>query len=76
MNTSCQHNNVQFIGKFSLVGNYHCNDCGEEIDPVEYAKIKGDLNIQLLDYYKENPHKLNSHWRHHPWVKHLYESNP
>ena len=75
MNTSCQHNNVQFIGQFSLVGNYECRDCGEAIDPVEYAKMKGELNIQLLDYYRKNPHKLNPDNRNHPWVKHLYESS-
>lgn len=70
---SCNHDNVTFTGVFSLVGKYLCKDCGQSIDPVEYAKLKGNLNIQLLDYYEQNPEKLNVRWHHHPWVKHLYE---
>jgi hypothetical protein len=45
----------------------------EEIDPVKYAKLKGELNIALLDYYAEHPEELNPIWRDHPWVRHLYE---
>ena len=70
---NCNHDNVTFHGMFSLVGNYICNDCGQKIDPVEYAKLKGELNIQILDYYEQNPEKLNVQWHDHPWVKHLYE---
>jgi len=56
-----------------MIGNYHCADCGATIDPVEYAKLKGHLNIRLLDYYEKNPEKLKPEWRGHNWVKHLYE---
>ena len=51
---TCKHDNVVFNGMYSLVGNYLCKDCNIEIDPVEYAKMKGKLNIALLDYYEEN----------------------
>ena len=70
---NCNHESVTFIGKFSMVGNYHCDKCGLEIDPVEYAKMKGHLNIALLSYYKENPDKLLPQWRDHPWVREFYE---
>jgi len=73
MNLPCPHKQVTFLGKASLVGNYYCDVCGEKIDPIEYAKMNGDLNIALLDYYTKNPNKLNPSWRNHPWVKHLYE---
>lgn len=68
----CEHNKVTFVGQFSMVGNYRCDGCGEVIDPVEYAKMKGELNIKLLDYYEKNPEKLKLEWRQHPWVRHLY----
>jgi len=71
---SCEHNNVQFIGVYSLIGCYHCEDCGEKIDPVEYHKMKGDLHINLIDYYTEHPEKLQPMWQDHPWVRHLYEN--
>jgi hypothetical protein len=69
----CKHDNVVFNGMYSLVGNYLCKDCDIEIDPVEYAKMKGMLNIALLDYYEENPDKLDPMFHDHPWVAHLYE---
>lgn len=60
------------MGQSSFGGEYVCKDCYQHIDPVEYAKMKGDLNILLLDYYEKNPEKLDVYWRDHPWVKHLY----
>ena len=72
---TCKHDNVFFNGYYSLVGNYVCKDCNIEIDPVEYAKMKGILNIALLDYYEENPDKLDPMYHDHPWVAHLYERN-
>ena len=72
---TCKHDNVEFNGMYSLVGNYLCKDCNIEIDPVEYAKMKGKLNIALLDYYEENPDKLDPMYHDHPWVAHLYERN-
>jgi hypothetical protein len=41
---TCEHDNVVFIGIYSLVGNYVCKDCNAEIDPVEYAKMKELIN--------------------------------
>jgi len=70
---TCKHDNVTFHGLYSLIGNYICNDCGIKIKPVEYAKMKGHLNIALLDYYTENPDKLNHMWHDHPWIAHLFE---
>jgi hypothetical protein len=35
---NCQHNNVQFLGTYSLIGSYYCTDCGEIIDPQTYHK--------------------------------------
>jgi transposase-like protein len=32
---TCKHNNVEYAGTYSLVGNYVCKDCNVEIDPVE-----------------------------------------
>jgi len=72
---TCKHDNVVFNGMYSLVGNYLCKDCNVEIDPVEYAKMKGMLNVALLDYYEENPDKLDPMYHDHPWVAHLYERN-
>ena len=72
---TCKHDNVVFMGMYSLVGNYLCKDCNIEIDPVEFAKLKGKLNIALLDYYEENPDKLDPMYHDHPWVAHLYERN-
>ena len=72
---TCKHDNVVFNGMYSLVGNYLCKDCNIEIDPVEYAKMKGMLNVALLDYYEENPDKLDPMYHDHPWVAHLYERN-
>ncbi len=69
---TCKHDNVVFNGMYSLVGNYLCKDCKVEIDPVEYAKMKGMLNVALLDYYEENPDKLDPMYHDHPWVEHLY----
>ena len=43
---TCKHDNVVFVGMYSLVGNYVCKDCNIEIDPVEYAKMKGHLNYK------------------------------
>ena len=48
-------------------------DYVEEV--VEFAKLKGKLNIALLDYYEENPDKLDPMYHDHPWVAHLYERN-
>lgn len=59
----CPHENTQFVGYASLIGYYHCNDCGENIDPVEYAKLKGYFNVALVDYYIENIDKLNNFWK-------------
>ncbi len=72
---TCKHDNVVFMGMHSLVGNYVCKDCNIEIDPVEYAKMKGMLNVALLDYYEESPDKLDPMWRDHHSVKHIYERN-
>lgn len=70
----CEHNNVTFNGMYSLIGKYKCHDCGQEIDPVEYAKMKGMLNIKLMDYYKEYPYKLDPMWRDHWRVKDRYRN--
>ena len=70
---TCKHHNVVFNGIYSLLGNYLCKDCNIEIDPVEYDKMKGHLNVALLDYYEENPDKLDPMWQDHPSVAHLYE---
>jgi hypothetical protein len=80
---TCKHDNVEFMGIYRRVGNYVCwvrtivccKDCNVEIDPVEYAKMKGMLNVALLDYYEENPDKLDPMYHDHPWVAHLYERN-
>lgn len=68
----CEHNRVTFVGLYSLVGNYVCDDCEAIIDPVEHAKAKGDLNVALISYYEENPEKLKPMWRDHPTVRHIY----
>jgi hypothetical protein len=70
--TLCKHNDVVFLGVHSLVGRYVCNDCKAEIDPVEYARLKGDLNFALMGYYEEFPERLNPIWHDHPAVAHLY----
>ena len=70
---TCKDDNVEFAGTYSLVGKYVCKDCNVEIDPVEYAKMKGHLNISLLDYYEENTDKLDPMYNDNPWVAHLYE---
>tara|TARA_R110000751_G_scaffold307662_1_gene430499 strand:+ start:12878 stop:13111 length:234 start_codon:yes stop_codon:yes gene_type:complete len=70
---TCTHDRVTFRGSYSLIGNYRCDDCKEIIDPIEYAKMKGDLNFELLDYYTEHPDRLNPMWQDHPWVAHLYK---
>lgn len=70
----CKHKTVTFWGQFSMVGNYICDDCGVKINPVDRAKQKGELNVELLDYYTKNPSKLNVEWRDHPWVRHLYKT--
>ena len=43
--TNCPHENVQFIGIFSIMGSYVCQDCGETIDPVIYHRMKGHPHI-------------------------------
>lgn len=72
---TCKHEDVVFLGTYSLIGDYVCQDCGERFDPVEYAKTKGDLNVNLIDYYMENPDKLNPMWHDHPMVAHLFEGD-
>lgn len=69
----CQHENAVFDGQSSLVGNYVCPDCQAVIDPVEFAKLRGNLHITLIDYYTDHPERLAPMWRDHPWVEHLYE---
>lgn len=71
----CNHDNIDFIGFASLIGNYRCKDCGKIIDPVEYAKLKGLLNIRLMDFYDKNPEKLNKEYRDHPWMKRNYDKD-
>lgn len=77
----CEHANVTYVyddakvafkGGFSLIGYYRCLDCNEKLDIVEYAKYRGDLDIALLDYYRQFPERLNPIWRDHPWVRHLF----
>jgi hypothetical protein len=41
MKTTCEHSKVQFIGMFSMIGSYHCRDCGIKIDPVIHALNEG-----------------------------------
>ncbi len=43
----CTHENVQFIGLYSMIGNYHCEDCGAIIEPVEYHRTHGMPHISL-----------------------------
>ncbi len=43
----CTHENYQFVGMYSLIGNYHCLDCGEIIEPVEFHRLKGLPHAQL-----------------------------
>jgi hypothetical protein len=69
---TCKHDDVVFIGMNSLIGNYVCQVCHIEICPIEYARIKGMLNIALLDYYEKNPDKLDPMWHDHPWVSHIF----
>lgn len=69
----CTHDNVTFIGLYSLIGNYHCNDCGEKIEPVKYHQMKKmphvrlDENNQIISKeIKKNPQTLDNakvQWR-------------
>jgi len=43
--SDCPHKNVQFIGMYSLVGNYICQDCGEKIPPVVYHRMMGHPHV-------------------------------
>lgn len=43
----CTHDNVTFVGLYSLIGNYHCNDCGEVIEPVIYHQMKKMPHVRL-----------------------------
>ena len=45
----CKHEKVTFRGLYSLVGVYVCDDCGKEIDPVEYARMY-ELPHRQLDH--------------------------
>jgi hypothetical protein len=45
----CTHERVTFLGICSLVGHYRCDDCVEEIDPVKYAKLKGEHHLDELN---------------------------
>jgi glycosyltransferase involved in cell wall biosynthesis len=38
MNLGCQHKRANFIGSWSLIGDYKCDDCGYRIDPQIYHK--------------------------------------
>jgi len=43
----CKHEDVEFLGMFSLVGSYHCVDCGYEITPVVLHYIRAHPHIML-----------------------------
>jgi len=50
---TCKHDNYQFKGLYSLVGKYHCLDCGAEIEPVEFHRLKGWPHVELDDKKSE-----------------------
>lgn len=43
----CKHNDVQFYGMYSMVGDYHCVDCGYKIDPIVLHYIRAHPHIML-----------------------------
>ena len=62
--TMCKHDNVTFHGLYSYIGAYHCNDCGEEINPLTYAKLKGipNYHIPIENYPEEHREKIREYW--------------
>lgn len=50
----CQHNNVNFIGQFSMIGNYICSDCKVKIDPVVFAILRGMPHVLFREEEKVN----------------------
>ena len=47
---SCFHDNVEFIGLYSLIGNYFCKNCKEKLEPQIYHRMKGQPTIDDLAY--------------------------
>jgi hypothetical protein len=48
---NCKHEHATFKGLFSYIGVYVCNDCGKEIDPVDYHRMH-NLPHVLIDLEK------------------------
>jgi methionine--tRNA ligase beta chain len=46
----CSHNNVVFKGLYSLIGSYFCENCDEEIDPVQYHDAHRLPHVELRGY--------------------------
>ena len=52
MNT-CKHGVVQFIGQFSMIGGYVCSQCGVNIVPFVYHKMRGYDHIYFWPGYEK-----------------------
>jgi len=60
MKTKCEHLKVQFIGMFSMIGSYHCRDCGIKIDPVIRALNEGSYNVM---FHPDNREQFREYMR-------------
>lgn len=37
----CKHEDCQFLGWASMIGNYYCKNCGKKFTPEEYNQLQG-----------------------------------
>ena len=51
----CLHKHTQFVGMYSMVGTYYCEDCGTEIEPLELHWLQGQPHVRMAE---KNAEKL------------------
>ena len=54
----CKHNRVEWVGYFSMLGDYVCRNCGLTIDPVVYHAMKNQPHVL---FYKDRVDELKKY---------------
>ena len=50
----CEHLSASWIGQFSMIGSYYCNECGMKIEPFVYHKMKNIPHVYFDERGSEN----------------------
>lgn len=62
--TECQHPEVDFIGMYSMVGEYVCRGCKAKIDPADHHRRIGEphFEVGIEEYAPEFQDRIRVFW--------------